>query len=453
MNEKYRIVVDAGHGGVDPGAVQGNLLEKDLNLQAANYMYKRFQELGVPVIITRSDDANLTRSERINLMKSLGTDPNVIILSNHINAGGGEGAEVVYPLRTSSVLPRMILDEIGAKGQIKRKIYQRVLPENPSKDYYYIMRDTPNATTLLIEYGFIDNPRDQVKLQNNLEDYAEGVVKAVSEYIGIPYIEKNNTEEGGLYTVKKGDTLYSIASKYNTTVSQIKELNNLDSDNLNIGEILKIPTSTITEEYSSYTVIPGDTLYSIANKYGITINDLLEYNNLGTTLLSVNQVLKIPNNSLEENTYIVKRGDTLYSISQITNSSIDEIKVLNNLTNNTLYIGQKLRIPIKTIEETDYIVYSVKPGDTLYSIAREYNSSVNSIKAYNNLENDLLKVNQILQIPVSSITTNYQTYQIEPGDTLYSIARRFNKTVNELLDFNNLNTNLLQIGQTIKIPY
>ena len=89
MNEKYRIVVDAGHGGVDSGAVSGNLQEKDFNLQAANYMYNRFKELGVPVIITRDTDKSLTRSERINLMKSLGTDPNVIILSNHINAGGG----------------------------------------------------------------------------------------------------------------------------------------------------------------------------------------------------------------------------------------------------------------------------------------------------------------------------------------------------------------------------
>ena len=90
MNDKYRIVVDAGHGGSDPGAVSGNLKEKDLNLQAANYMYNRFKELGVPVTITRDTDKTLTRNERINTMKSLGTDPNVIVLSNHINAGGAE---------------------------------------------------------------------------------------------------------------------------------------------------------------------------------------------------------------------------------------------------------------------------------------------------------------------------------------------------------------------------
>ena len=89
MNEKYRIVVDAGHGGVDPGAVSGNLKEKDFTLEAANYMYNRFKELGVPVVITRDTDESLTRTDRINKMKSFGTDPNVIVLSNHINAGGG----------------------------------------------------------------------------------------------------------------------------------------------------------------------------------------------------------------------------------------------------------------------------------------------------------------------------------------------------------------------------
>ena len=87
----YRIVVDAGHGGSDPGAVSGNLRESDFNLKAALYMYNRFKELGVPVTITRDTDRTLTRSERLNTMRnSFGTDANVIILSNHINAGGGD---------------------------------------------------------------------------------------------------------------------------------------------------------------------------------------------------------------------------------------------------------------------------------------------------------------------------------------------------------------------------
>lgn len=91
----YRIVVDAGHGGDDPGAVSGGLREKDFTLEAANYMYNRFKELGVPVAITRDSDVTLSRQQRLNTMNnSFGTDPKVIILSNHINSGGGEGQSV-----------------------------------------------------------------------------------------------------------------------------------------------------------------------------------------------------------------------------------------------------------------------------------------------------------------------------------------------------------------------
>ena len=89
MNE-YRIVVDAGHGGSDPGAVSGNLKEKDFNLKAANYMYERFKEMGIHVAITRDDDTSLTRAERLRIMtNTFENDSKVLLLSNHINAGGG----------------------------------------------------------------------------------------------------------------------------------------------------------------------------------------------------------------------------------------------------------------------------------------------------------------------------------------------------------------------------
>lgn len=454
MNDKYRIVVDAGHGGTDPGAVSGNLREKDLNLQAANYMYNRFRELGVPVTITRDTDKTLSRQERINTMKSLGTDPNVIVLSNHINAGGGEGAEVIYPLRSSSTLAKNILDEIGARGQIKRKIYQRVLPENPNRDYYYIMRDTPNATTLLIEYGFIDNPKDQVKLQNNLLNYAEGVVKAVSEYIGIPYSLPNTNEIGDIYTIKPGDTLYSIARKFNTTVSEIINLNNLNNDNLSIGQQLKIPSKEEQTDYDIYTIMEGDSLYKIANKYDITVSDLIDFNALPTTILTVGDVIRIPKNPVngKENVYVVKPGDTLYKISNLYDVNINDLIESNNLNSNILSIGQELVIPVKPVTEENYVVYEVLPNDTLYSIARQFNTKVDSIKSFNNLTSNILSIGQILQIPINNSEYVYQTYQIEPGDTLYSISKRFNTTVDEILAINNGLTSNLAIGQVIKIP-
>lgn len=82
-------ITGASHGGDDPGAVGNGLKEKDLNLQAAQYMYKRLRELGVPTVIVRDSDETLGRDERVKrILSAFGNDPNVIVVSNHINAGG-----------------------------------------------------------------------------------------------------------------------------------------------------------------------------------------------------------------------------------------------------------------------------------------------------------------------------------------------------------------------------
>ena len=146
------------------------------------------------------------------------------------------------------------------------------------------------------------------------------------------------------YYIKKvsGDTLYGIARKFNTTVNDLKSLNNLTSDILQIGQKLKIPNSN---DYIKYIVQPGDTLYGIALKYQTTVNEIKSLNNLSSNIINIGQVLNIPvvNNSYYN--YIVVKGDTLYGIARKFNTSVDEIKSLNNLTRNILQIGQVLKIP------------------------------------------------------------------------------------------------------------
>lgn len=396
----YKIVIDAGHGGIDPGAVANGLQEKDFTLEAALYIYNRLNELGVPAKITRTTDETLDRKERINrIMNAFGNRSDVILISNHINAGGGDGAEVVYALRNDDELATNILNEIAKQGQNIRGSYQRRLPENPSKDYYFIIRDTGNLQSLLLEYGFIDSPKDDVyQLQNNLEDYAEAVVKALTNYINVPYTPPQTSDQ---YIVKKGDSLYSIANKYNISVEELKNQNNLTSNILQIGQKLTIP-KTSQSNYTVYTVQKGDSLWSIANKYGISVNDIVQENNLGTTMLTVGQQILIPavkeeqkDQTTNKNVYIVQSGDSLWSIAKKFNISVNKLKNINNLSTNMLSIGQKLTIP----EQDNYEKYAVQSGDSLWKISRQYNVSVEDIIKLNNLTNNTLKVGQILLIP------------------------------------------------------
>ena len=447
-----KVIIDPGHGGTDSGATGNNLLEKDYNLLISKYMYDRFKELGIPVAITRDSDTTLSPTDRVNtILNKFGNSSDVILISNHVNSGGGEGAEVIYALRNRDTLARRILENIGSTGQETRKYYQRRLPSDTSKDYYFIHRNTGNLEPLIVEYGFIDNTKDVEFLKENYKELAEAVISAVANYIGVPYTPPEGITTN-TYVVQKGDSLYSIANKLGTTVSELKKENNLTSNTLQIGEVLRIPTKEIYEgEENVYIVQKGDTLYSVAMANNTTVDELKRINNLTSNILSTGQLLKIPSALLPESTYIVKKGDSLYSIANKYNTTVDELKRINNLTSNILSIGQVLKLPsdkVSDIEkEENTISYTVQKGDSLYSIARKYSTTIDKIKDLNNLTTNLLSIGQVLLIPTN---TNLETtYTVQKGDSLYSIAKKYDTTVDRLKQLNNLKSNLLSIGQIL----
>ena len=278
------------------------------------------------------------------------------------------------------------------------------------------------------------------------------------------------------YTVKSGDTLYGISNQYGVSVMDIMRVNNLNNSNLVVGQVLNIPTSSGTnpDNTFTYTVKKGDSLYSIANQYGTNVNTLISLNNLKSNSLSIGQRLLVPEKYSSPTTvpnytnYTVKKGDSLYSIARNFNVSVDTIIKDNSLNSNNLSIGQNLRIRtgsplVGDVEEECFgieytppstistINYTVKKGDSLYKIANQYNTSVSELIRLNNLTSNNLSIGQILKVPSSSSSSTTRTYIVQKGDSLYSIARKFNTTVDSIKAKNNLKTNLLSVGQKINI--
>ena len=202
------------------------------------------------------------------------------------------------------------------------------------------------------------------------------------------------------YIVSKNDNLYDIAKNNNTTIGILKALNNLESNILQIGQILKLPSSNVEDkkpsEYIIYTVKTGDNLYSIANSYNLSLEELINFNEQATTLIKPGQEILIPKKSNNLNlTYITKPGDTLYNIAKRFNVSIDNLQELNNLNTNLLKIGQTIIIP----ETMNYQTYVVRSNDTLESIANKFNTTINNLKRINNLSTNDISVGQIILIP------------------------------------------------------
>lgn len=397
-----KVVIDAGHGGSDGGAVGNGIVEKDLNLEISKYMSDRLDELGIDNTLIRDSDVTIEPNERVRkVVEPYGSGDDVLVISNHINAGGGQGSEVIYALRDSDTFSKKIANELENSGREVRKYYQRRYPSDSSKDYYFIHRNTGDTESVIIEYGFLDNSTDAELLKKYWKDYAEAVVKAIAGYVGVPYSYTGPMLNENYYIVQSGDSLWSISKKFGISVDKLKDINNLNSNLLSIGQKLLVKDTSSSDDVGVYyTVKAGDTLYGIANEYGLSVDELKTINNLKNNNLSVGQKLLISGtgevigDGADYDTYIVKSGDNLYAIARKYGISVDKLKDINNLSSNLLSIGQKLLVP-KVGSKT----YVVKAGDNLYKIAGENNTTVTDIINLNELPTTNLSIGQVLYLP------------------------------------------------------
>ncbi|MGY0432129.1 LysM peptidoglycan-binding domain-containing protein [Bacillus rugosus] len=315
--------------------------------------------------------------------------------------------------------------------------------------------------------------------------------------------------EAATIKVKSGDSLWKLAQNYNSSVAAITSANHLSTTVLSIGQTLTIPgsnsgtssTSSSTTKKSGssvYTVKSGDSLWLIANEYKMTVQELKKLNGLSSDMIRAGQKLKVAgtvssnsssstksssnkssSSSSSTGTYKVQLGDSLWKIANKVNMSVAELKVLNNLKSDTIYVNQVLKTKSSGSKTSSKDTssnsnssqtsgtknYTVKSGDSLWKIANNYNLTVQQIRNSNNLKSDVLYVGQVLKLTgqassgtsspsssssnASSSTTT--TYTVKSGDSLWVIAQKFNVTAQQIREKNNLKTDVLQIGQKLVI--
>ena len=149
---------------------------------------------------------------------------------------------------------------------------------------------------------------------------------------------------------------------------------------------------------------------------------------------------------MSQSQYWVKPGDTLLKIAESHNRSVDHIKQMNQLNSNIIYVGQMLRIP------SSAATYTVQQGDTLLSISERFQTPVDEVKEINQLHSNLIYVGQQLDIPTTRQRHMRMDYTVKAGDSLYQIATNNNTTAKSIMVLNDLSSDALTIGQTLKIP-
>ncbi len=210
------------------------------------------------------------------------------------------------------------------------------------------------------------------------------------------------------------------------------------------------------------TVVPGDTLWGLAERYNTTPAAILKANALTGSDLFPGAVLKLPADAAlppDPDTYTVQTGDTLYDIAAAFHLSIDELLAINNIDGAIIRPGDVLRTKILAGTPPPPLVVTVAPGDSLWSIAAATGTTVAALQAANNLSSETINPGVALTIPgryadPSSADrggTAPPTISVARGDTLWDIARRYDTTVATLMSANELSSPTLKAGQVLRI--
>ena len=291
-----------------------------------------------------------------------------------------------------------------------------------------------------------------------------------------------SNEKQKYYTVKRGDSLSSIAERFGVTVAQLREWNGIEADNINAGVRIAVDASASRRvskpevKTSTYTVKKGDGLGAIAERHGMTLQEIRELNGLKDNNIQVGQKLKVTGKASEErsekpevktSTYTVKKGDGLGAIAERHGMTLQEIRELNGLKDNNIQVGQKLKVTGKASEERSEkpeaksSTYTVKKGDSLGAIAERFGVTVDQLRDWNGIKGNNIQAGQKLTIggkskssskAGSSKSAKAKTHKVRSGESLGVIAEKYGTTASAIRRANGIKGDNIRVGQTLKIP-
>lgn len=317
----------------------------------------------------------------------------------------------------------------------------------------------------------------------------------------------------GRYRVRSGDTLGKIAQRHRTSVSRLMAWNGLRSTRIRVGQTLKVPGSAPSSASSSgsgpapagggqYRIRSGDNLASIAQRFGVSVGELQQWNGMGrSTRIRAGSYLRVRPASSSSSaaasspggagTYRVRPGDSLTVIARRQGVAVEDLKRWNGLTTSRIRAGQMLKVggsASSTAAPREAAVrasaprqpspqapassppsgdgrYRIRPGDTLGHIAERFGVTASDLRRWNNMRGSRITAGDYLTVrpPGASAApspsparrasndSGAQRYRIRSGDTLATIADRFGVSVRELMAWNGLRNSRIRAGDYLTI--
>lgn len=334
---------------------------------------------------------------------------------------------------------------------------------------------------------------------------------------------------GTKYTVQSGDSVWKISNDHGITMAQLIEWNNIKNNFVYPGQQLIVSnggssntgantgntsgsnssnsSSSNTASGTKYTVKAGDSVWSVSNKYGITMAQLIQWNNIQNNFIYPGQQLTVSNSgstnsassntgssantnnsssantgsSSSQGTYTVKAGESVWSVANKNGITMNQLIEWNNIKNNFIYPGQQLIVKggnstntntgsttsaakpntpntsaTTSTSSSGNTMYTVKAGESVWSVANKHHITMDQLIEWNNIKNNFIYPGQqVIVKKGSSQTTNQQspagskTYTVKSGESVWGVADSHGITMAQLIEWNNIKNNFIYPGQTL----